>query len=213
MMQWWKEDNEEYNMAGTFPQQPGFTTTNFKIINPAQTSSTFGGKMRRAGMGTSFYTFTLQFPPMTRQQAGPIIGFLSAQYGQLESFQVLLPEESYPRANYTGATPRVGLQALPGVKQVTVSNVSPNQTILRSGDFFKFQSHSKVYMAIADCTANAGGVATLNFAGSLVRGVAVNESIIVTAVPFTVMLSNDVQEYEIGVDRTYMLELDMREIW
>jgi hypothetical protein len=200
-------------MAGTFPTQPGFATTNFQIVNPAQTSQTFGGKMRRAGMGTSFYTFTASFPPMTRPQAAPIIGFLSAQYGQLESFQILLPEESYPRANYTGATPRVGLQALPGVKQVTVSNVSPNQTILRSGDFFKFQSHSKVYMAIADCTADAGGVATLNFAGSLVRGVSVNDSIIVTAVPFTVVLNNQIQEYEVGLDRTYRLEVDMREVW
>jgi hypothetical protein len=200
-------------MAGTFPSQPGFAATNFKIVNPTQTSQTFGGKLRRTGLGVSYYTFTASFPAMTRTQAGPIIGFLASQYGQLDSFQILLPQESYPRANYTATTPRVGISVAAGVKQVVATGIAANQTILRAGDFFKFQNHSKVYMAIADCTADAGGQAALNFAGSLVRGVPANTNIVVTAVPFTVVLNNQIQEYEVGVDRTYMLEVDMREIW
>jgi hypothetical protein len=124
-------------MSGTFPQNPGFTATDFRINTPVQYSETFGGKIRRVGIGTSYYTFTVKFPPMTRTQAGQVIGFVAAQSGMLDSFQVFLPDQSYPTAGYTGTVTVVGNYAA-GVKQVTVAAQTGNSLILRAGDYFKF---------------------------------------------------------------------------
>jgi len=231
---------------------PGFTTTNFKINNPVQTSTTFGGKVRRVGLGTNFYSFTVKFPPMPRNNAQPMIGFLASQYGMLDSFQVLLPAESYPRAAYAGTQPTVGASYAAGTKQIQIV-ASANSAVLKQGDYFKFtgpawvtataytvgsyvsyagqdyychtahtagasfdsskfQLHSKVYMAIADCTSASNGSATLDFACGLLLPINSNTKLNVTAVPFTVMLTNEAQEYEVGIDRTYNLEIDVREV-
>lgn len=237
------------NNVGGFP---GFVTTNFRIVNPVQTSTTFGGKMRRVGLGINYYTFTVKFPPMPRNNAQPIIGFLASQYGMLDSFQVLLPAESYPRAGYTGAQPTVSTSYAAGTRQITIV-ASANSAVLKQGDFFKFtgpawagttgytvgqyvsylgqdyychtahtstssfdsskfQVHSKVYMAIADCTSASNGSAVLDFACGTILPLTSNTKLNVTAVPFTVMLANDIQEYEVGIDRTYNLEIDVREV-
>jgi len=200
-------------MSGTFPTSPSFTTTNFKINSPVQTSQTFGGRIRRVGMGTSYYTFTVKFPPMTRAQAQPIIGFMAAQFGQLDSFSIYLPVESYPSAAYSGSTPRAQAALATGVRTAQISNITANAKILNAGDYFKFANHDKVYMAVENCTANGSGVATLNFSGGLVNAVPINTNLNVTDVPFKVILNNEVQEYEIGLGKMYAMELDMREVF
>lgn len=201
-------------MSGTFPTSPSYTATNFKINNPAQTSETFNGKIRRVGLGVSYYSFTIKFPPMPRTQAGPIIGFLGAQYGVMENFQILLPQESYPQANYSfGAPyiPTITANAAVGAKQVSIGGCVGLATILKAGDYFKFSNHTKVYMCTTDCVANELGAATLYFSGSLMVAVTNIVTLTVKAVPFTVMLASDVQEYEVGVERMYNLQLDLRE--
>lgn len=201
-------------MSGSFPTSPGFTATNFKINNPSQVSETFNGKVRRVGLGVSYYSFTVKFPPMTRAQAGPVVGFLAAQYGMMESFQILLPIESYPVANYSFNAPyipTVETAIVSGAKQVNLKGIVGGATVLKAGDFFKFNNHTKVYMCTSDCVANDQGKATLYFAGSVMKDVAGDVQLTVKAVPFTVMLSAPVQEYEIGVDRQLAMTLDMRE--
>ena len=220
-------------MSGRLPTTPEFTATNFRIVNPAQTSTTFGGKVRRVGLGSTYYTFTVKYPPMVRADAQSIIAFLSTQYGQLDSFEVMLPIESYPRANYTGSTVTVtggtdtfvidgvtytGYAA--GKRQVNVTGATPNAALLKAGDFFKFNwtapsgnvTHSKVYMAITDETASGSGTNTLNFSGSLMLGVPNGTALTLNAVPFTVILNSDTQAYEVGGGRIYSLEFDVREL-
>lgn len=200
-------------MSGTFPTSPSFTTTNFKLNSPTQTSETFGGKVRRVGLGTSYYTFTAKFPPMTRAQAQPIIAFLAQQYGKLESFQIYLPVESYPLANYSYTTyvPRVVATTAAGQKNVQITDCYPDTTILQAGDYFRFSNHTKVYMCSSTCISSSAGVATLYFTGSLLTEVGPATTLTVKQVPFTVMLSADAQEYEIGLGRMYTLQVDLRE--
>jgi hypothetical protein len=201
-------------MSGTFPTSPSFTTTNFKLNAPTQTSETFGGKIRRVGIGTSYYTFTAKFPPMTRAQAQPIIAFLAQQYGKLESFQIYLPIESYPLANYSYPSPyipRVVSTTAAGQKSVQITSCFPDTTILQAGDYFRFSNHTKVYMCSSTCISNNLGNATLYFTGSLLTEVGSVTTLTVKQVPFTVMLAADVQEYEIGLGRMYNLEIDLRE--
>ena len=82
-------------MSGTFPSSPGFQSVNFNINTPTLVTETLSGKRQRVGMGHQFYSFTVKYPNQTQYQMGPVIAFLSAQYGPLESFEIVLPEISY----------------------------------------------------------------------------------------------------------------------
>ena len=98
---------------------------------------------------------------------------------------------------------------LAGVDSVTVTGVANGKFLLRAGDFFKFSNHSKVYM----CTVSWTVGNPLYFSGSLVADVPSGTQIIYTAVPFTVILDNDIQQYDVGIGGIVNMSLDMRETW
>lgn len=197
-------------MSGTFPASPAFSAVNFKINTPTLVTQTNSGKSRRVGMGHSYYTFSVKYTNLTRSDQGPIVGFISQQYGPLESFQVVLPELSYSKvANQTTTVVTTSASVLAGVDQVAVTGVGSGKNLLRAGDFFKFANHSKVYMcAVTWTTGNP-----LYFSGSLVADVPSGTQIIYTAVPFTVILENEVQQYDVGIGGMTNMSLDMRETW
>jgi hypothetical protein len=90
--------------------------------------------------------------------------------------------------------------------------INKNQ-VLRAGDFFKFNNHSKVYMAVDDLNSDASGQGTLNFAGGLVVSVPNATAITVDAVPFTVIMDSDVQEYTVGSGGMTEYSFQCREVW
>ncbi len=197
-------------MSGTYPSDPAFNAVNFKINTPTLMSRTNSGKSRRVGMGHSFYTFTVKHPNMTSTDAGPILAFVAQQYGSLESFQIVLPEISYSKVgNQTTTTVTTSASVLAGVDQVAVTGVGAGKNLLRAGDFFKFANHDKVYM----CTVTWTSGNPLYFSGSLVADVPSGTQITYNAVPFTVILDSDVQEYSVGIGGMTTLSLDMRETW
>lgn len=197
-------------MAGTYPATPYFQAVNFKVNTPTLKTETLSGKTRRVGMGHSYYTFSVKYNNLTRYDAGPILGFLSQQYGSLESFQIVLPDMSYSKqSGQTAHTVTTAAGASRGDDSVTVSGPTTGENLLRAGDFFKFSNHSKVYMcAVTWTTGNP-----LYFSGSLVADVPLGTQLTITAVPFTVTLANDVQEYETGIGGITNMSLDMREVW
>jgi hypothetical protein len=200
-------------MSGTFPTSPSFETVNFKINTPTLTSETLSGKIRRVGMGVSYYTFTAKFPNVTAYNFGPILGFVAAQYGPLDSFQIVLPEISYTKStNPSTLTPQTGNISV-GSNLANLGNCTPNRTVLAAGDYFKFSNHTKVYMCTSDCVSTALGTAALYFSGSLVSAVTAGTTIVNTAVPFTVILANELQEYSVGTGGISTASLDMREVW
>ena len=196
-------------MSGTYPAT-AFTTVNFKINTPTLVTRTNSGKSRRVGQGHSFYTFTIKHPALTRAEYGPIAGFIAAQYGPLENWQIVLPEISYSKVgNQTSTTVTTSAAFLAGVEQVTVSGVAAGKNLLRAGDFFKFANHSKVYM----CTETWTLGNPLHFSGSLVADVPSGTALVINAVPFTVTFENEVQEFEVGVGGITQVQLDVRESW
>ena len=197
-------------MSGTFPNTVSFQTVNFRINTPTLKTETTSGKTRRVGMGHSFYTFGVKMPNMTRTEAGPILGFVAQQYGALESFQIVLPEISTSKVgDQTTSTVTTSANAAAGVDQVSVTGVTAGKNLLRAGDYFKFANHSKVYMcAVTWTTGNP-----LYFSGSLVTAVPSGTQITYTAVPFTVILDGDIQQYETGIGGITTMSLEMRETW
>jgi hypothetical protein len=196
-------------MSGTYPST-AFTTVGFKINTPTLSTRTNSGKTRRVGQGHSFYSFTIKHPSLTRYEYGPIAGFIAAQYGPLENFQVILPEISFSKVgNQTTTTVTTSAAFLAGVEQVTVTGVATGKNLLRAGDFFKFANHSKVYM----CTQTWVTGEPLHFSGSLVADVPSGTALVINNVPFTVIFENEVQEFEVGIGGMAQVTLDLRESW
>lgn len=198
-------------MAGTYPVFPTFQTVAFKINTPTLSTETLSGKRRRVGMGHSFYTFGAKYNNITNYNFGPIAGFLAAQYGSLENFQIVLPDISFTKsATQTTNTITTTANASKGDNTVTPTGTSSGETLLLAGDFFKFNNHSKVYMCTSDFEH---GDTTLYFSGSLVEDVPSGTQLTITNVPFTVILDSDVQEYQVGLGGVSTMSVDFREVW
>ena len=201
-------------MSGTYPLTPKFETVNFKINTPTISSETMVGKQRRVGSGVSYYTFSAKYSNVTAYNFGPIVGFIASQLGPLDSFQIVLPEISYSKStNPPSTTPATSATITQGQNSVTLSNCGSSKTVLNAGDLFKFANHSKVYMAVQDCVSSAGGTATLYFSCPVVTGVSSGTNLTITAVPLTVILDNEVQEYSVGSGGISTMTVDFREVW
>lgn len=197
-------------MSGIWPASPTFNAVNFKINTPTITTTTVSGRTRRVGMGHSFYTFTVKYNNLTRYDYGPIAGFIAEQYGQLETFQIVLPEISYSKVgNQTTTTVTTSAAAVKGADNVAVTGVATGKNLLRAGDFFRFNNHYKVYM----CTTTWTEGQPLYFSGSLVKDVPSGTAITYNAVDFTVILDSNMQQFDVGVGGITNLQLDMRETW
>jgi hypothetical protein len=204
------------DLSNVFPTSQSFTTVDFRIVSPGIASETNSGKLRRVSQGISYYAWNVKFPPITPRDFGEIIGFVSQTFGQTYSFEIIIPEVSYTATiNQANSAVTVGNIAGPGAINVAITcgSINANKEVLRAGDFFKFNNHSKVYMATVNCTANASGNATLFFSGSTVSNVAPGTALTINAVPFTAVLDGGEQEYNIGSGGLLGLELDMREVW
>jgi hypothetical protein len=202
------------DLATGYPVSPSFESINFKTNTPTQTSTTMSGKIRRVGMGTSFYSWEVKYPNLTRLEAGTVKGYLAQALGPQFSFEILLPQLSYSAlTGQTASVPRTSATAAIGSTSVALTNCGANGKVLAAGDFFKFSSHTKVYQCVAPCTANGSGVATLFFSGPLVTAVAGNTNVTITAVPFTAILEGTEQEFEVGYGGITSLSVAMRETW
>lgn len=203
-------------MSGTYPSTPEFASVDFKINTPVQTTETVNGRKRRAGFGVSYYTFTGKYNTMPGALLRPVAAFIAKQYGQVESFQIVLPGISYSRgadnAQAVGNA-KVKTAATKGAFSVALKGLGANKEVFKAGDFFKFAGHTKVYLVTDDLTSDGAGEGILYFSGKLVSNVAVDELLTITAVPFTVMLDQDVDEFTVGIGGLSSLEVNFREVW
>lgn len=198
-------------MAGTYPTTPAFQSVTMRVNTPTLSTETLSGKRRRVGMGHSFYTFQGNYTNMRPQDFAPIQAFIASQYGGLEEFQIVLPEISYTKStNQTITSIYVDANASAGANSVTIRNLGANEQCLVAGDFFKFSNHSKVYQCVTTCE---NGDTTLYFSGSLVEDVPNNTQLTITAVPFTVILDGEIQEFQTGIGGISTMSVDFREVW
>ena len=87
---------------------------------------------------------------------------------------------------------------------------------LKAGDFISFASHTKVYMCVADVTADGSNEATVTIEPPLLVALADDSVVTYDNVPFTVHLTNDIQEFGVaGADKDgallYQFEFDVEE--
>jgi hypothetical protein len=202
------------DLFSPFPTSPEGIAVNFRINTPTQVSETFSGKIRRVGLGVSFYSWEMTYQNLTPLQAGSITGFVSQALGQQFSFRIVLPRISTSKApNQTPNTPRLSANLAVGSTSCQLTNCGATRNVLAAGDFFKFDNHSKVYMCVSPCVSNSSGNATLFFSGPAVQSATTNTNLTIRAVPFTAILDEEAQEFEVGIGGITNLSLAMREVW
>lgn len=203
------------DLATQFPASPGFQSVNFKTNTPTQMTNTMAGKIRRVGMGVSYYSWEVKYPSLSKLDAGTVKGFLAQCFGPQFSFEIVLPKLSYSAldSTQTVSTPRLSSAAAIGSTSVALTNCGTNGKVLAAGDYFKFANHTKVYQCVSPCTANSSGVATLYFSGPLVTAVPLSTNLTITAVPFTAILAEDAQEFDTGFGGITSMSVNMREVW
>ena len=197
-----------------FPDEVSFQAVSFQINTPTQSTETFSGKTRRVGMGVSYYSWEVRYPNLLPIDAGTVNGFVAQAFGPQFSFEIILPEISYSKApNQTNTVPRSSQSRPIGATSITLTNCGATKNVLAAGDFFKFANHSKVYMCVSPCVSNSSGVATLFFSCPLVSAVPNNTNLTITAVPFTAILTEDIQKFDVGFGGITTMSLAMREVF
>jgi len=197
-------------MSGTFPSSPAFNSVDIRSFQPTFVSRSISGRRQARQIGGQYFLMTATFPPMTRAQFAPISAFIKKQRGEYESFQIVPPVLSTGMGSPAG-TPLVNGGSQTG-RSVVTDGWNNTTLIFKADDFIKFANHDKVYTVIADSTSDGSGNATLSIEPALVTSPAENSAITYSSVPFTVALTNPIQEYRTGAGGLFSFELDLEEV-
>jgi hypothetical protein len=199
-------------MSGTFPSTP---TPKDVVIRSQQNtivSTTASGRRQARQIDGQRFALTLRFPVMTRAEFAPILAFIMKQRSQLESF-TYTPATMEDTRGSASTTISVNGAHSAGVTSVAVDGMGNNLTgVLKAGDFIRFTGQNKVYMVIDDLSSNGSGAGTLTIEPPLRSALSDNTVLIYNNVDFTVGLTSDIQEFNIGTSLYYQYEVDLVEV-
>lgn len=186
-----------------------YRAVNFRDIDPTLVDYSQSGKRVVRNIGGQKWTFTLSFPPMTKAQFKPVLGFVAALRGQYGTFTIIPPNLKTPLGTQTADTAVAANKAV-GATSIDLSGGTVSATAL-SGDVIKFSNHDKVYMLTSDATFDGGGLATVAIKPPLVTAITTAHTVKHSSVPFTMALKGSEQEFSTGVYELYRYELDCEE--
>jgi hypothetical protein len=178
---------------------------NFSSEQKTLTSTTDSGKMFSVQVDGQRFKFSASYPPMSRSDFAPVLAFIMRQRSQKETFQIALPDLKNAKGDVSGTVLVNGSHSA-GDTTIDIDGMTGT---LKAGDLIKF-SHDKVYMVVADATSSAGAT-TITIEPPLREALADDSSVTYDNVEFTVRLTNDVQEFNVGMDNYYRYEIDFIE--
>jgi hypothetical protein len=198
-------------MPGQFPTSPQAKDASIGSDQTTIVTKTTSGRVQTRQIDGQKFTIKLSFPPMSRANFAPIKAFIMKQRSRLNTFTIIPPVISNAQGVATG-TISVNGAISAGVTTCTIDGMATSTNgILKAGDYVKFASHEKVYMAVEDLDADGSGSGTLTFEPPLREDVANDTVLTYDNVPFFVRLANDVQEYSIITNDLYSYEVDLIE--
>ena len=197
-------------MAGAFPiSSAKFGTLGIKSNQTTILSKSVSGKKLARQLDNQRWSFTVQIITAKRSDVyGDLMAFILKQRSGKENFTIVPPEVEDARGTASGTPTGTGSA---GDTSITLGGTGTGT--LKAGDFIKFANHSKVYMVVADQSDISTG--TLTIEPPLTTAVS-SSDIQYDDVPFTVYLTNDIQEFGVvgaGQDGTllYQFEFDVEE--
>ena len=197
-------------MAGTFPiSNAKFGTMGIRSIQNTIISKSQSGKKLSRQVDNQRFGFTVQIITAKRSDVyGELMAFIMKQRSQKENFTIIPPEISNARGTASGIPNGT---ASAGTTSITLGGTGTGS--LKAGDYIKFANHDKVYMVVEDQSDISTG--TLTIEPPLTTAVS-SSDIIYDNIPFTVHLTNDMQDFGIsGVDKDgnlyYEFQFDVEE--
>ena len=197
-------------MSGQFPTSPNFRSLNFKDNRPNLLNQTLSGKRQVRQIGSQYFSFTVQMPPLQQEKAQEVFTFLQKQKGSFETFTIQAPLDNLGASKDETDILTTNTFAV-GNTQIAADGFSQTTGVLKAGDLIKFDNHSKVYMIAEDANAS-GGSATVTISPPLVASLANNESITVNKPSFTVYLESNEIMYSTDASGFYNISFDVREV-
>lgn len=88
-------------MAGSFPNNVGFTEVSFSKRRYDLYSETINGRTQVRSLGAVRRELTITFPPMTRAEFKPVYDFIESQNGREGIFTIQVPDPSHATNNIT----------------------------------------------------------------------------------------------------------------
>ena len=198
-------------MSGQFPTSPVAKSANIGSAQNTIVSVTTSGRVQARQIDGQKFTITLDYAPMSRSNFAPIKAFIMKQRAKLNTFTVIPPIVSNAQGVASGTISVDGAISA-GATTCTIDGMATSTSdILKAGDYFRFTSQDKVYMAVADLDSDGSGEGTLTFEPPLRSDIANDVALIYDNVDFTVRLSNDIQEYSIVTNDLYKYQIDLIE--
>jgi len=197
-------------MSGAFPISTAkFESLGIKSIQNTIISKTVSGKKLARQIDGQRWGFTARVITAKRSDVyGELMAFIIKQRSGKENFTIIPPEVEDARGTASGIPHGT---AIAGDTSITLGGTGTGT--LKAGDMIKFANHDKVYMVVADQSDISTG--TLTIEPPLTTAVS-SSNITFDNVPFTVHLTNDVQEFGVaGADKDgnalYQFEFDVEE--
>jgi hypothetical protein len=198
----------------------GITAVNFSQKTETKITRTASGRTIRASNSTTLWGGTLEFAPDTQSQYKNIKAFLAKARGPLNEFNVVIPGVSEFNGTLKGTpTPTFTVNGNISAGATTISvNATTvgaiNGTRWEPGMVIRFASHTKVYMVTNTngvlWTSNGNQNVTIE--PPLVSAITTASTITYEAVPFTVIATNDLQEYSYTNNGLVGYRLDIQEV-
>ena len=201
-------------MSGALPNVE-FEAINIRSEQKTLVSKTHSGKTFRRQIDGQRWLFTVQYPNIKRSDFAAVQAFIVKQRGSKEDFTITFPSYLNAQGNETGSVLVNGVHAVGDTTIAMDAFAADGTGRFKAGDFIKFNAHSKVYMVVEDVTSSSNA-ATVTIEPPLTTALSNNEAVIYDSVPFTVFLTNDVQEFSsnaIASDGSvlFTFELDVEE--
>ena len=204
-------------MSGAFPiSSSAFSTMGIKSIQNTIVSKSDSGKKLARQIDGQRFAFTAQIIIGKRSDVyGELMAFIIKQRSRKENFTIIPPEIQDARGSETGTVLVNGVHTVGDTTIAMDAFASDGAGRFKAGDFIKFASHDKVYMVVSDVTSSSNA-ATVTIEPPLTTALADDSVVTYDNVPFTVHLTNDVQEFgAVGADKDgnllYQFELDVEE--
>jgi len=204
-------------MSGAFPiSSAKFESLGIKSIQNTIISKSVSGKKLARQIDNQRFAFTIRIVTGTRSDVyGELMAFIIKQRSGKENFTIIPPEVTNARGNETNTVLVNGAHAVGDTTIAMDGHHNDNPHAFKSGDFIKFASHNKVYMIVADVQASSGA-STVTIEPPLLQIVADDSAVTYDNVPFTVHLTNDMQEFgAVGTANDgallYQFEFDVEE--
>ena len=199
-------------MSGQFPTSPNFRSLNFKDNRPTLVNQTLSGRKQVRQIGSQYFSFTVQMPPLQREKAQEVFAFLQKQKGSFEDFTIVAPLDNLGAGKAETDIQVVGAHTS-GDASIVLDGFTASQTgALKAGDLVKFAGHSKVYMVQNNIDADGSGALTLQISPNLITTLADNEAVTVNKPSFTVYLENNEIMYSTDASGFYSISFDVREV-